>query len=383
MTTKKVFSHLNLTTGSILTISGTITGANLSINSITAGNLSIPGTLTVTNITVNNLLQSTGTLIATGSQHTIGTLNITNGTLNFPNVLQNKRIVVWDVLGNQHQYYGLGINGSTFRFNIDSAGSFYRFYRGDSSSGSTEIFNISGSGSIWGAGGATFNGGATFMSGKTSVLGIEDQGSFVRLAFNELRMWEHGHGDMFIVNGGAVSVSNLSCGGYIGNQDGAAFYSGYGGFHAGYNWGSGAYWNAANSVTRDNFICRWGGYTGGSDIRMKEDIEIYSDGLNFIKQLQPKSFRYKPPQGVENIGAKKIGFIVQDIQVFEPDFYGISHNTTDDMYYLEMTQFIGPLVNSVKEVDQTLEQALARIEQLESENEQLKSFLRSKFPGEI
>ena len=40
--------------------------------SVTAGNLRVPGTLTVTNITVNNVVQSSGTIVVTGNQNTIG-----------------------------------------------------------------------------------------------------------------------------------------------------------------------------------------------------------------------------------------------------------------------------------------------------------------------
>jgi hypothetical protein len=68
-------------TASNMTVTGTLTGANLAMASVTAGNLQVPGTLTVTNVTVNNLVQSSGTLMATGTYHTIGSIIVSGGNV--------------------------------------------------------------------------------------------------------------------------------------------------------------------------------------------------------------------------------------------------------------------------------------------------------------
>jgi hypothetical protein len=105
-TIAKNLSALSISTGNIMTssittsnvVASTITSANLSVGTLTAGNLRVPGTLTVTNITVNNLVQSSGSIIATSNSNTIGTL-IMNSAGNVG-------------LGTTAPTYALNVNGN-------------------------------------------------------------------------------------------------------------------------------------------------------------------------------------------------------------------------------------------------------------------------------
>lgn len=70
---------------------------------------------------------------------------LAGGELWFNNVAKNRRIVLWD--GNaasDHQYYGLGINASTFRYQVDSVNSAHRFYAGTAAATSQELIAFLG-----------------------------------------------------------------------------------------------------------------------------------------------------------------------------------------------------------------------------------------------
>jgi len=108
-----------------------------------------------------------------------------------------------------------------------------------------------------------------------------------------------------------------------------------------------------------------------SDIRQKKDISIYTQGLGFITQLTPKSYKYKHSVS----GKIKTGFMAQEVIEVNPTFEGVNYNETDDIYTMTMDQFIAPLVNCVKELN-------AKIISLETELIMMKNFLRSKFPDD-
>jgi hypothetical protein len=108
-----------------------------------------------------------------------------------------------------------------------------------------------------------------------------------------------------------------------------------------------------------------------SDIRQKKDIGIYTQGLGFITQLTPKSYKYKHSVS----GKIKTGFMAQEVIEVNPTFEGVNYNETDDIYTMTMDQFIAPLVNCVKELN-------TKIISLETELIMMKNFLRSKFPDD-
>jgi hypothetical protein len=75
----------------------------------------------------------------------IGTTT-TNALLQFPNTILNRKIVLWETANNDHQYYGLGINGGTFRYQVGGTGDNHVFYAGTSPTTSNELFRIQGNG---------------------------------------------------------------------------------------------------------------------------------------------------------------------------------------------------------------------------------------------
>ncbi|MBP6431129.1 MAG: tail fiber domain-containing protein [Ferruginibacter sp.] len=69
-----------------------------------------------------------------------------NALLQFPNNILNRKIVLWESANNDHQYYGLGINGGTFRYQVGGTTDNHVFYAGVNSTTSNELFRIQGNG---------------------------------------------------------------------------------------------------------------------------------------------------------------------------------------------------------------------------------------------
>jgi len=106
----------------------------------------------------------------------IGT-NTPNAPLQFANTLQNRKIVLWDELNNDHNFYGFGVNDYTLRYQIGGgAPSSHAFYSGTSATTSDELMRITASGNV-GIGTATptaqlhTTGSVLFSGAGTPALG--------------------------------------------------------------------------------------------------------------------------------------------------------------------------------------------------------------------
>lgn len=77
----------------------------------------------------------------------IGTSN-PNALLQFPNNTLNRKIVLWESANNDNQFYGLGINGGVFRYQVGDVGDNHVFYAGAGSAASNELMRIKGNGNV-------------------------------------------------------------------------------------------------------------------------------------------------------------------------------------------------------------------------------------------
>ena len=71
-----------------------------------------------------------------------------NAPLQFPNNTLNRKIVLWESANNDHQYYGLGINGGTFRYQVSGVGDSHVFFAGVNPGTSNQLMSIRGDGTI-------------------------------------------------------------------------------------------------------------------------------------------------------------------------------------------------------------------------------------------
>lgn len=103
--------------------------------------------------------------------------------------------------------------------------------------------------------------------------------------------------------------------------------------------------------------------TATSDVREKKNIKKESLGLNFLRKLQPKSYVWK------NKGNRRHhGLIAQDVEKLCKDAMLVKTPTKDgkDFHYaLRYSEFIGPIIQAVKEMDEEQQRINARLDVLE------------------
>jgi hypothetical protein len=176
----------------------------------------------------------------------------------------NRHIVLWDINNDQHRFYGIGINAGLFRFSIDGQGSRYGFNVATSSTTSTEIMTINGSGFV------QINGYTQFNSGV----------------------------------GNGYSLLSGPPG------PGAVAYT---------NWGIGVSLRTNGGIVVDG----WGVFVS-SDIRIKKDLQDINDenALKILRNIEPKTFKYK--DSITRGNDMVYGFIAQDVVKILP--YAVSSN---------------------------------------------------------
>ena len=69
-------------------------------------------------------------------------------TLDLGNSTSNRKMVMWQNIDNDHQFYGLGVNSNTFRYQLPGTTDSHVFYAATSSTASDELFRIKGTGEV-------------------------------------------------------------------------------------------------------------------------------------------------------------------------------------------------------------------------------------------
>lgn len=85
--------------------------------------------------------------VTSGGNVGIGT-SAPNAALQFGNVISNRRIVLWEVANNDHEFTGLGINFGMLRYQVGNNTSDHAFYASTSSTTSNELMRIKGNGNV-------------------------------------------------------------------------------------------------------------------------------------------------------------------------------------------------------------------------------------------
>jgi uncharacterized protein (TIGR02145 family) len=68
--------------------------------------------------------------------------------LQLSNILGNRKIVLYELANDDHQYYGFGINDNTLRYQVNTTGDRHAFFAGSGSSSSVELMRIQGNGTV-------------------------------------------------------------------------------------------------------------------------------------------------------------------------------------------------------------------------------------------
>lgn len=114
-------------------------------------------------------------------------------------------------------------------------------------------------------------------------------------------------------------------------------------------------------------------WTVTSDIRLKTDTSLFTDGLNVVRQVHPVNYKYKGATGLDSV-TNNIGLIAQEIQPVAPYVIRDSYMKLDTndanltpVLGVNMHAFWFILMNAVKELDANNQALMSRIDQLESQ----------------
>lgn len=75
-------------------------------------------------------------------------LDAYNAMIRANNAIQNRKFVVYDEFGNEHQFMGLGVNSGLMRYQVPFTTNDHVFFAGTSAASSTELMRIKGNGSV-------------------------------------------------------------------------------------------------------------------------------------------------------------------------------------------------------------------------------------------
>jgi hypothetical protein len=117
-----------------------------------------------------------------------------------------------------------------------------------------------------------------------------------------------------------------------------------------------------------------------SDVRIKRDIEDYSGGLAFLKQLQPRTFRFKNQSrhGIKDENFISKGFIADEVEVVDSSWVKLHHVNVDDQdrEYAEDTDGLlkqipfgakdAVYVSAIQEMQKVIEELSAKVTALEN-----------------
>ena len=110
-----------------------------------------------------------------------------------------------------------------------------------------------------------------------------------------------------------------------------------------------------------------------SDARVKEDVTDLNDGLDIVKQLKPKTFKYNSKAEFYNEIRKdeiKYGFIADEVKEVAPQYTNtqtgkIDGKEVDDLKTLSTTKMIPMLVKAIQEQQTIIDDLKTRIKTLE------------------
>lgn len=126
VTVPKIIGGTGTTSGIVFqTTTGVgTTGANMSFN---VGNNGATNAITILN----------------NGNVGIGTTS-PNGSLQLGNIVGNRKIVLFETVNNDHEFYGFGINAATLRYQVGSTLNNHVFFAGTSSTTSQQLLSING-----------------------------------------------------------------------------------------------------------------------------------------------------------------------------------------------------------------------------------------------
>lgn len=107
-----------------------------------------------------------------------------------------------------------------------------------------------------------------------------------------------------------------------------------------------------------------GSWAATSDVRLKQNIKPYNEGLQQLMNINPVSFQYNSLSGY-NTNKRFVGVIAQDLQKIAPYMVGTFTKNGEQYYNVDNGAMTYMLINAVKEQQKEIEELKATIKKLE------------------
>jgi len=291
------------------------------------GNQAIEGLLGIGTTSPQATLHVEGNTALNGNTG-IGTL-YPNAPLQFAAITANRKLVLYEVANNDHQFYGLGVNSGILRYQVNSSADNHVFYAGASAGSSNELMRIKGNGNV-GIGNNNPTRPLSFPNslGEKILLYPGPAGEVgIGVYGNELRL----HSD----NPGA-KVS-------FGTQDNAGNFT-----EAARAQISGAYGFYINGSLWAN------GTTYASDERFKQNITVISSPLQKLMQLNGVEYEMKITEFANHNfqPGRQMGLLAQNVEKIVPE----AVNELDGYKGVDYARLVPLLIESIKELKKEIEE---------------------------
>ncbi len=269
-----------------------------------------------------------------------------NAPLQFSNALGNRKLVIYEAANNDHQFYGIGLNSSVFRYQVDGTSSNHIFYAATSASASSELMRITGLGKV-GIG----------VSLPDQLLDVNGRARIRHLPGFTAGVWMSN----------SLNSTNGADGAFYGMKTDTEA-----GIYIGNNW---RFWvNNAGNLTVGGTVTASCGVLVCSDLRYKRNITSLNNSLENILKINGVRYNFKKDEFPERNFSDKnqIGFIAQEIEKIFPEMVFTDEKGYKSVDYARLTPV---LVEAMKELKMMNDEFRMKNEKLEANNQKLESRL--------
>ncbi len=312
-----------------------------------------------------------------------------NAPLQFVNTSANRKIVLYEDVNNDHQFFGLGIGNNTMNYQVGSPVASHVFYAGSGASSSVELMRIKGNGnvgigtatpdfpislpntlgdkiSLWGTSGPHYGfgiqGGLMQIHSATTVDDIAfGYGSSSSLT-ERARIINNGEFGMSLTGRMQLKTGEQSAGLWFtnsANTSNIAFAGMRSDTEVGFFGQTGTPgWRFYVNTTNGNAVLQ-GTLMQNSDMRLKKNIQPLSNTLSHIVQLNGYSYNWKDDNADPSL---QIGLLAQELQKVYPQ---LVKENDKGMLSVNYNGMIPVLLEAIKE-----QQLIIQRQQLSAEKQQ-------------
>lgn len=250
--------------------------------------------------------------------------NTPNARLQFPNDINQRKLVLYETANNDHQFYGFGVTSSVLRYQTATTGDDHVFYAGTSASTSQELMRLRGVGFL---GIGNYPEFRLDVSGRMRVRSGGDANNSAGINFN--------NNDNSLLHSflGVRTDNELGIYGYAGSP-GWRFY--------------------VNTNTGNGFL--QGTLNQASDARLKKNIAPLAHTLAAIQQLNGYTYNWKDDANPD----EQIGLLAQELQKVYPQLVKENDKGILAVNYGGM---VPVLLAAIKEQQQQIEELKKLVQQ--------------------